>query len=236
MPGSNTKKLAACAAAVAAIALLITPASAQARPKNECYDQAGYQFPGGPMVIVYPETDAETRFDAPLGTTIDVPAETFYQNGTSLTGRVTGDMAAGGNVINLTVTRERRDPLPPLLLSGAVQPNNTAAGAFSADTLDGQLWESPTQLPCIPGAPPAPASLPITRVTVNSDCDVFADNAVTGTIVGKLNGYSSPDGVTDVPKFFGCQGKYCEIEFAAGPNGRAWVYDGFIDEPYESVG
>lgn len=67
-------------------------------------------------------------------------------------------------------------------------------------------------------------------------CDVFADNAVTGTVVGKLNGYSSPDGVTDVPEFYGCQGKYCEIGFAAGPNGRAWVYDGFIDEPYDRVG
>jgi hypothetical protein len=235
MSSSNSKKLAAGAAAAAAIALLITPAPAQARPKNECYDLGGYQFPGGPMVIVYPETDAETRFEAPLGTTIDVPAETFFQNGTSLKGRVTGDMAAGGNVINLTVTRERRDPLPPLLLSGAVQPNNTAAGAFSAESLDGQLWESPTQLPCMPGAPPPLTPLPRTRVTVNSDCDVMSGNA-NGVLIGKLNGYSSPDGVTDVPEFFGCQGKYCEIGFAAGPNGRAWVYEGFIDEPYDSVG
>lgn len=227
MSASNSKKLAAGAAAVAAIALLITPASAEARPKNECYDQAGYQFPGGPMVIVYPETDAETRFDAPLGTTIDVPAETFYQNGTSLTGRVTGDIAAGGNVINLTVTRERRDPLPPLLLSGAVQPNNTAAGAFSADSLDGQLWESPTQLPCIPGAPPSPPAL-TERATVKYDASIY--DAPRGNIIGSVNGYESPDGTAEFVELRNCQAdNWCQIGYGANFANEGWLRREILD-------
>src|SRR4051794_36647963 len=100
---SSSSKLIGGAAAVAAIGLLIPPVPAQARPQNECCHLGGYQFPGGEFIIHYPETGAETRFNAPLGTTVDAPAETFYENGTSLKGRVTGEMAKGGNDIDLTV-------------------------------------------------------------------------------------------------------------------------------------
>ena len=116
--------------------LLIVPAPAQAGP--DCYKEAaGYQFGGGEVIIHYPETDAETKFSAPRGITVDAPAETFYQNGTSLTGRVSGTIDKGGNWINLTVTRGSK--YPPLLLSGAVQPpNNRPAGNFTYENHDMQ--------------------------------------------------------------------------------------------------
>jgi hypothetical protein len=165
----TVKNLTGGAAAVA-VGILINPAQAQALPPaplapTDCYrEAAGYQFAGGPVVIHYPETDAETKFDAPRGITVDAPAETFYKNGTSMTGRVTGTIDKGGNWIKLTVTRGSK--YPPLLLSGAVLPNHTPAGNFTYENHDMQAWDSPTQLVCIPGAPvedrpiPAPAPAP----------------------------------------------------------------------------
>ena len=167
---STVKKLVGAAATAAAAGLLITPATAQALPPvplapPDCYrEAAGYQFGGGEVVIHYPETDAETKFNAPRGITVDAPAETFYQNGTSLKGRVSGTIDKGGNWIRLTVTRGSK--YPPLLLTGAVLPDNTAAGNFTYENHDMQAWDSPTQLVCIPGAPvedrpiPAPAPAP----------------------------------------------------------------------------
>ncbi len=177
------KKLLGGAAAAAAIGLLITPAPAQALPPAplappDCYRQAaGYQFPGGQVIIHYPETDAETKFNAPRGITVDAPGETFYNNGTSLKGRVSGTIDKGGNWINLTVTRGSK--YPPLLLTGAVQPDNTPAGNFTYENHDMQAWDSPTQLVCIPGAPvedrpsapapaPAPASEPVAPVNAGT--------------------------------------------------------------------
>jgi hypothetical protein len=166
MSSSNGKKLVGAATGAFAVGLLITPAPAQALP--DCYSEAaGYQFAGGEVIIHYPETDAETKFNAPRGITVDAPAETFYGNGTSLKGRVSGNIDKGGNWINLTVTRGSK--YPPLLLSGAVDPDNTASGNFTYENHDMQAWDSPTQLVCIPGAPvedrpppkPAPAPEPV---------------------------------------------------------------------------
>lgn len=165
MFSSNGKRLCGGAAAASAISLLITPAPAQAGP--DCYrEAAGYQFAGGQVRLDYPEIDAHTTFDAPRGITVDAPAETFYANGTSLKGRVTGEIDKGGNWINLTVTRGK---YAPLLLSGAVQPpDNRPAGNLTFENNDMQPWDSPTRLICIPGAPvedrplpkPAPAPEP----------------------------------------------------------------------------
>lgn len=154
----------------AAIGLVIAPAPAQALPPAplappDCYGEAaGYQFAGGEVAIHYPETDAETKFNAPRGITVDAPAETFYQNGTSLKGHVSGTIDKGGNWIRLTV--DRGSKYPSLLLTGAVQPDNTPAGNFTYENHDMQAWDSPTQLVCIPGPPvedrpiPAPAPAP----------------------------------------------------------------------------
>jgi hypothetical protein len=176
MPSSTGKKICAAATAAFAIGLLINPASAHALP--DCYrEAAGYQFAGGQVVLRYPEADAETKFDAPRGITVDAPAETFYGNGTSLKGRVSGNIDKGGNWINLTVTRGSK--YAPLLLSGAVQPDNTPAGNLTFENHDMQSWDSPTQLVCIPGPPveerpvpapaPAPAPAPEPVAPVNAD-------------------------------------------------------------------
>lgn len=165
---SNGAKLGGAVTLTAAIGLLITPAPAQTMPPAplappDCYKEAaGYQFAGGEVVLHYPEIDAQTKFNAPRGITVDAPAETFYANGTSMTGRVSGKIDKGGNWINLTVTRGSK--YPPLLLSGAVQPDNTPAGNLTYENHDMQSWDSPTQLICIPGAPvedrPVPAPKP----------------------------------------------------------------------------
>jgi hypothetical protein len=39
----------------------------------------------------------------------------------------------------------------PLIIGGAVMPDNTPAGSFRWENRDLQLWDSPTQLPCLPG-------------------------------------------------------------------------------------
>src|SRR5262245_14971355 len=101
---SNSGKLMGGLAAAAAVGFLVTPAPAQA--EYDCYEQAGYQVPGGEVVIHYPETDAETRFRVVKGEShVNTAAETFYQNGTSLPGRISGDIEKGGNIIRLEVTR-----------------------------------------------------------------------------------------------------------------------------------
>ncbi|WNG94945.1 hypothetical protein [Mycobacterium sp. ITM-2016-00318] len=60
----------------------------------------------------------------------------------------------------------RGSKYPPLLLSGAVDPDNTASGNLTYGIHDMQEWDSPTQLVCIPGAtvedrPAAPAPEPV---------------------------------------------------------------------------
>ena len=164
MGTSYGRKLAGAATTAIATGLLIAPAPAQAEPTFACYKEAaGYQFPGGELVIHYPETDAETRFNAPKGLTVDAPAETFYQNGTSLKGRATGTIEKGGNIIRLTVTRGSK--YDPLIIDGAVGPDGRPSGSFVTGNLDRQLWDSPTKFACVPGAPveerpPAPAPAP----------------------------------------------------------------------------
>jgi hypothetical protein len=240
---ANGNKLFGCATAAAAIGLLITPAPAQARPDSECYSSAaGYQFPGGEVVIVYPETDAETHFNAPRGTHVDAPAETFYKNGTSLKGRITGDITKGGNIIRLTVTRGPK--YPPLILDGAVVQNNTAAGSFAFENNDRQLWESPTQLACVPGAPvedqplkpagPKPAQEPLQQ---QNPAPQGLGNA---TVVADTDIYDKPDGKGQKigtlftgevhPLMEPCRNDWCRVGqlelggFPGLPNGTAWVY------------
>jgi hypothetical protein len=240
MSTSNAKTLAAGAAAAAAIGLLVTTTPAHAYPPAplappDCYKEAaGYQFAGGEVVIHYPETDAETKFNAPRGITVDAPAETFYQNGTSMTGRVSGKIDKGGNWINLTVTRGSN--YPPLLLSGAVQPDNTPAGNFTYENHDMQAWDSPTQLVCIPGAPvedrpiPAPAA-PKSATVTGGDADVFniahndvpdPVNGITGAKIATL-----PNG-TQVGLEGQCKDGWCRVNSSQIPQGYGFVEQGHL--------
>ena len=145
---------------------------------------------------MYPETGAETRFNAPRGTTVDAAAETFYENGTSLKGRVTGDITKG-SLINLRVTRGPK--YPALNLSGDVAPNNTGQGAFQfEDRVDMQNWESPTRLACVPGAPPPVADQlpkpdgpkPVTAEQQNP----APQGLGSATVIADTDIYDKPDG------------------------------------------
>jgi hypothetical protein len=233
------------AAAAAAIALLVAPATARAT--YECYkNAAGYQFPKGPVVIHYPETDSETRFSAAGGLHIDAPAETFYQNGTSLKGRITGDITKGGNIIRLTVTRGSK--YPPLIVGGSIGPDGSPLGAFETGNLDSQLWDSPTVFACVPGAPvndtftPAPpdqkpvAAPPAKQTpkglgsaTVTTDTDIYDKPDGQGKKIGTLL-------TGEVhPLMEPCRDDWCRVGqielggFDGLPNGTAWVYaKGFL--------
>jgi hypothetical protein len=101
------------------IGLLITPAPAQAAPA----DCNGYQFPGGPITIFYPNINAKTEFDTIAGGThVDTKVPTVYPQ-SDMPGTIIGDI--NGNNIHLKVTREgtSRD-YPPLILDGQVGPDN----------------------------------------------------------------------------------------------------------------
>jgi hypothetical protein len=147
---------------VAAIGSLTSVSPAQAYPSvpllppNACFATAGYQFPGGGVTIDYPGI-GQTRFTTPAGTHVDTSAETFYQNGTSLKGTITGDITKG-SLINLTVTRG--DKYPPLLLSGAVNPDNKGHGSYTFENHDTALWDMLDELACQPGPLPPPVLPP----------------------------------------------------------------------------
>ena len=227
MPSKSSKVVVGLAAA-AAIGSLFTPAPAQA--DYDCYEQGGYQFAGGEVVIVYPETGAETRFNAPRGLSVDAPAETFYENGTSLTGRVTGNIEKGGNVINLTVTRGPK--YPPLILGGAAGPDNTPQGAFQYENHDSQLWESPTELACVPGSPP-PIPDEFRRkpsATVSGGpADVFniAHNDVPDPATGIQGAKIAtlPDGASVLLEGE-CKDGWCRVNEASIPQGFGFVEQG----------
>jgi hypothetical protein len=174
---SNARNVVGAAAAAAfAIAPLIIAPPAQA--DHDCYKTAaGYQFPGGQVILHYPETDSETKFDAPRGTTVNAPAETFYKNGTSLTGRVTGEITKGGNIVRLTVTRGPK--YDPLIIDGAVGPDDTMSGSFAWKNHDRELWDSPTPMACIPGAPVEDLPLPAPAPAPAGPKPVAPDNAGT---------------------------------------------------------
>lgn len=240
-------KLVGVSVAVVAIGFPLVVTPAQARPDNECYALGGYQFPGGEVVIVYPETGAETRFTVPRGTTVNAPAETFYQNGTSLKGTITGEMTKGGNIIRLTVTRGPR--YAPLILDGAVNADNTAAGSFAWENHDRQLWESPTQLACIPGAPPPISDqLPPRQVpepVAAPQPAAAAQGPGTATVIADTDIYDKPDGQgqrigtlfvgESHPLMEPCRDDWCrigQVELGGFPglqDGTAWVYaTGFL--------
>jgi hypothetical protein len=123
------------------------------RPAHECYDYSkfsGYQFPRGPLTLVYPGI-GETRFDARGGATIDTDAETFYDNGTSMQGRVTGEVVRGA-LVHLTVTRGKK--YPPLQLTGGIDPDNRVRGTYTyRDNLESSPFAMSEELPCVVGPP-----------------------------------------------------------------------------------
>lgn len=234
MATSTVKKLmcGAAAAAAASVGLVLTPASSHA--DYDCYKQGGYQFPGGEVILHYPETDSETRFRVVKGEThVNTAAETFYKNGTSLPGRITGDMEKGGNIIRLQVTRGSR--YDPLILDGAIGPDGTPQGSFVTGNLDRQLWDSPTVFACIPGPPvedplPKPDGtnpLAAASATVGGGgADVF--NIAHNDVPDPVNGVQGAKIATLAPgtgvSLEGqCKDGWCRVNEASIPQGFGFV-------------
>jgi hypothetical protein len=235
MSFSNANKMMSGAATAALIGLLTTPASAHARPDFECYSLGGYQFPGGDVVLHYPETDSETRFSTPKGLTVDAPAVTVFQSGVRLKGRVTGSIEKGGNIIRLKVTREGYEPL---FLDGAVDADNTPAGSFAWENHDRQLWDSPTEFSCLPGSPPPVADqLPPaeellrsqTATVAGGPVDVF--NIAHNDIPDPVNGIAGAKIATlqdgaQVNLDGACKDGWCRVNEASIPQGFGFVEQG----------
>ena len=241
----------AIATAVAAIASLTYVAPAQAYPPmpllppNACRvdPPGGYQFAGGPVTLVYPGI-GETRFNTPTGTHVDTSAETFYENGTSLKGTVTGDITKG-SLIYLTVTRGPK--YPPLLIGGDVGRNNKGHGAYSFENHDSALWEMKEELSCVPvpqKAPPAPAPEPANKPVADTPAE-GPKGFGTATVVADTDMYDKPDGLgqkigtllvgEEHPLMEPCRDDWCRVGtielggFPGLPNGTAWVYaKGFL--------
>lgn len=201
----------------------------------------GYQFPGGAVTIDYPGI-GETHFTTRTGTHVDASAETFYQNGTSLKGTITGDITKG-SLINLTVTRGSK--YPPLLLSGSVGPDNRGHGAYTYENHDTASWDMNEELNCVPvPPPPAPAPAPDNRPIAGPDKPA-AKTLGTATVVADTDMYDKPDGQGQKigtllageqhPLMEPCRDDWCRVGtielggFPGLPNGTAWVYaKGFL--------
>jgi len=162
MSSSYGKKLTGGAAVVAAAALLSSPAIAHAYPPaplapNAC---AGYQFPGGEVVLHYPNI-GETKFSTVAGgTRVDTKGTTFYPNGTSMPGSVVDDI--NGNKIHLEVSRQGSGrSYTPLILDGEVGGDDRGHGSYTfRDGADSGTWDSLTAFKCVPAPPPPPPAAP----------------------------------------------------------------------------
>jgi hypothetical protein len=241
----------AIATAVAVLGSLAGASSAQAYPplpqlpRNACFvdPPGGYQFPGGAVTITYPDVGSETRFTTKTGTHVDTSAETFYPNGTSMKGRITGDITKG-SLINLTVTRGSE--YPPLHLGGSVLPDNTGHGEYTFENSDLAPWAMDVELNCVPVPDqPKPQPQPENKPVAGPDNKPAAKSLGTATVVADTDMYDKPDGQGQKigtlaageqhPLMEPCRDDWCRVGtielggFPGLPNGTAWVYaKGFL--------
>jgi hypothetical protein len=155
----------AAATAIVATGALGMPAVAQAHPvvplplAEPC--SAGYQFPGGPMTILYPDSAPGTKTEFSLNLpspTVDTTAVTRYPQGGDMNGSVTGKVT--GSLVTMTVTREGYSSFN---LTGTIAFDGRAHGSFPYN--DGkQKWDSSESFICLPEPAPdkvGPAPKPV---------------------------------------------------------------------------
>jgi hypothetical protein len=150
MSFSDSKKLVGYAAAVATIGCLANAAPAQAYPPAPLAPNcSSYQFPGGTVTLNYPKI-GHTVFNLAVPSPhVDTGATTFYDNGTSLDGSVTGDIS--GTKVHMTVTREG---YPPLVLDGDIGSGNRAHGNVVFRKNDPPApWDSSEEFSCTASTP-----------------------------------------------------------------------------------
>jgi hypothetical protein len=246
MNGTPPATLFAIATAVAAIGSLAHVSPAQAYPSvpllppNACA-VSGYQFPAGTIQFVYPGIGF-TRISehAAASMHVDAPATTTYDNGTSLSGSVFGDIIGHG--VDITVRREGHDPLH---LVGIVGTDNHGRGSYD---LNGKTlpWSIDDELSCVPASAAAPPPvLPAQPTSTASKPLAGTSTLGTATVVADTDMYDKPDGLGQKigtlfvgeqhPLMEACRGDWCRVGtielggFPGLPNGTAWVYaKGFL--------
>ncbi|OBK72238.1 SH3 domain-containing protein [Mycobacterium sp. 1274761.0] len=108
---------------------------------------------------------------------------------------------------------------PPLTFRGDVTPDGHARGNFIAK-LNG-TWELTTPLKCKTPAAGGGGQAGNAR-QVTGDVDVYDSPGGTGAVTGMLR---SGDHVN---LGSGCGDNWCNVAFAAGPGGTAWVWGDFL--------
>jgi hypothetical protein len=109
---------------------------------------------------------------------------------------------------------------PPVIFRGDVTPDGGARGTFNAK-LNG-TWELVTPLKCVTTAAGAAGG---NSREVTGDVEVYDVPGGVGTVIGTLEG---GDGQR-VNLGSGCRDdNWCNVAFAGGPGGTAWVWGDFL--------
>jgi hypothetical protein len=203
--------LAGIAVAVAGVAAFVGVAPAAAAPGN-C-DQWGFSGPTnvklstGPLLSFHAEESATVK-------------DEFATDGRQDNGRIEGAIAPNG-FLGLTYTSETFKDDPPLILRGDVTPDGGASGTFNAK--NSGTWQLATPLKCLTTASSQAGTGNSREVT--GDVDAYDAPGGTGNKIGVLEG---GDGQR-VNLGSGCRDdNWCNVAFAGGPGGTAWVWGDFL--------
>jgi len=108
---------------------------------------------------------------------------------------------------------------PPLILRGDVTPDGRAGGNFTAK--QNGTWELATPLKCM--TPTAGQGQGGNSREVTGDVDAYDSPGGAGTVIGMLHGGER------VSLGSGCRDdNWCNVAFAGGPGGTAWVWGDFL--------
>lgn len=204
----RTSTLAAIAMAIAGSgALAVAPA--HAAPGN-C-EQWG--FSGATNIKL--STGPMLSFDAEESSTV---TDSFASDGRQDNGKISGGIQPNG-FFGLKYISDTFPDDPPLILRGDVTPDGGARGTFNAK-LNG-TWELATPLKCM--TPTAGQGQGGNSKEVTADVDAYDSPGGTGTVIGTLRGGER------VNLGSGCRDdNWCNVAFAGGPGGTAWVWGDFL--------
>jgi hypothetical protein len=209
----------AIATAVAAIGALTHVPPAQAYPSvpllppNACA-VSGYQFPAGRIDFAYSGIGYTKVTISAASTHLASPARTFYDNGTSLSGSVVGDVIGHG--IDVTVNREG---YAPLHLVGIVGSDNKGIGSYDNNG-NTQPWVTANELSCVPASDPAATQLLKQATAFGGDANIYSiahdenqdpNTGVKGMKIGTLSDGQQVTYVTGIPSAPCTPNSWCKI-------------------------
>jgi hypothetical protein len=210
----------AIATAAAAIGSLAHVSPAQAYPSvpllppNACA-VSGYQFPKEHIIIGFAGIGGVRSEDTGAASThVNVPATINYNNGSSLSGNLSGEVIGHG--IDLTLTREG---YPSLHLVGIVDSDNFGRGSYDVNG-NTQPWVTADQLSCVPASSPEATILLKTATVVGGDANIYSiahdenpdpSNGVRGMKIGTLSDGQQVTYVTGIPSAPCTPNSWCKI-------------------------